>query len=64
MAHGTRLNVMWQSGWKRAYIRMTESLFYSPEAIATSLIGYTPIQNEKFKRKKNKIRPKRKKPDI
>ena len=28
---------------------MAESHCYSPEAITTLLIGYTPIQNKKFK---------------
>ena len=32
---------------------MAESLHYSPEIIAILLFGYTPIQNKKFKRKKN-----------
>ena len=31
-----------------------ESLCCSPEPITTLLIGYTPIQNKKFKRKKKK----------
>ena len=33
---------------------MAESLCYSPETTTTLLIGYTPIQNEKFKVKKEK----------
>ena len=35
-------------------ICMAESLFCSPEPMATLLIGYTPIQNKKLKRKKEK----------
>ena len=35
-------------------ICMAESLSCSPETITTLLIGYTPIQNKKFKRKKKK----------
>ena len=30
---------------------MAESLCYSPETITTLLIGYSPIQNKKFKKK-------------
>ena len=33
-------------------IRMAEYLHYSPETITTLLTGYTPIQNKKFKNKK------------
>ena len=29
---------------------MAESFHYSPEAVTTLLIGYTPVQNEKFKK--------------
>ena len=35
-------------------ICMAESLSCSPETITTLLIGYTPIQNKKFKRRKKK----------
>jgi len=40
--------------WRRmdACICMAESLGCSPEAITTSLISYTPIQNKKFFKKK------------
>ena len=34
-------------------ICMAEFLHYSSEIITILLIGYTPIQNKKFKRKKN-----------
>ena len=57
MAHGTLLNVMWQPGWEgglgeNGYMFMCgESLCGSPETI-TLLIGYTPVRNKKFKRKK------------
>ena len=37
---------------------MAESLPCSPETIMTLLIGYTPIQNKKFKIKKKKERHK------
>ena len=52
MAHGTLLNVTWQSGWERSlgekvYTYMKDkSLRYSPETI-TSLISYTRKQNKK-----------------
>ena len=36
-------------------ICMAESLHCPPETITTLLIGYTPIQNKKFKRKKMNI---------
>ena len=41
----------WMGVWGRtdACLCMTESLFSSPEAITTLLIGYTPIQNKKLK---------------
>ena len=41
--------------WGRmdTYIHMAESLCCSPETITALLIGYTSIQNKKFKRKKN-----------
>ena len=32
----------------------TGSLYYTPEIITTLLIGYTPTQNRKFRRKKKK----------
>ena len=35
-------------------IRMAESLCYPSETITTLLIGYTPIQNKKFKRNKKR----------
>ena len=35
-------------GGEWIHVCMTESLPCSPETIATLLIGYTPIQNEKF----------------
>ena len=38
-------------------ICMAESLPRSPETTATSLIGYTLIQNKKFKVKKKKENP-------
>ena len=31
---------------------MAESLCYSPETVTTLLIGYTPMQNKKFKNKR------------
>ena len=31
---------------------MAESLYYSPKTIITFLIGYTPIQTKKLKKKK------------
>ena len=34
---------------------MIESLPYSPEVITTLLIGYTPLENNKFKLKKNTL---------
>ena len=36
---------------------MAESLCYPPETITTLFIGYTAIQNKKFKKKKNKTLP-------
>ena len=33
-----------------ACIHMAESLHCSPETITTLLIGYIPVQNEKFKK--------------
>ena len=56
-AHETLLNVMWQPEWEGSLrenascIFMAESPRYSPEAIATLLISYTPIQNKKFKKR-------------
>ena len=37
--------------WRRmdTHIYMAKSLHCSPETITTLLIGYTPIQNKKFK---------------
>ena len=49
---------MWQSGWERslgenAYMYMlAEFLCCPPKTIKTLLIGYSPIQNKKFKAKK------------
>lgn len=34
---------------------MAESLSYSPESAVTLLIGYTPIQNKKLKKKGKKV---------
>ena len=34
-------------------ICIAESLHRSPETITIMLIGYTPIQNKKFKKKRN-----------
>ena len=48
IAHGTLLGVMWQPGWEESLGRMdtcicmAESLCCPPEAITTSLVGYTP----------------------
>ena len=36
------------------YIYMAESLHSSPVTITTFLIGYSPIQNKKLKKKKEK----------
>ena len=36
-------------------ICMAKSLCSSPETITTLLIGYTPIQNKKFMKKKKKL---------
>ena len=48
--HGTLLNVTCQP-WGRmdTCIYMAESLHRSPETVTTLWIGYTPIQNKKFK---------------
>ena len=40
------------SGRMDTCICMAESLHCSPETITTLLIGYTPTQNKKFKKKK------------
>jgi len=37
-------------------ICMTKSLHCSPETITTLLIGYTPIQKEKFKKRRRRKR--------
>ena len=37
--------------WIHAYICVAESLCCSPETITALLIGYTPVQNKKFKKK-------------
>jgi len=52
--HGTLPSVMCQPGrgWMDTCIHMAESLHCSPETITILLIGYIPIQNKKFKRKK------------
>ena len=44
----------------REWICMAESLRYSPEIITILLIGYTPIENNKFKVKKEKKKEERK----
>ena len=36
------------------YVCMTESLWCPSESVTTLLIGYTPIQNKKLKKKKGK----------
>ena len=43
--------------WRRmdTCICMAESLVCSPETITTLLIGYIPIQNKKFFKKKKRI---------
>ena len=41
-------------GRKDTCVCMAESLCCSPEAVTTLLIGYTPIQNKKFEKKKRK----------
>ena len=59
-AHGTLLSVMWQPAWgslgENGYmdIYMAESFHCSPEVITALLIGYTSMENKKFKLKKNK----------
>ena len=42
---------------------MAESLRCSPETITTLLVGYTPIQNKKFKGKKKKKLTSKPRPD-
>ena len=54
---------MWWPGWEgslgeNGYMCLAESLCPTPETIVTLLIGYTPIQNKKLKKKtvkKNKL---------
>ena len=41
-------------GKMNTYIFMADTLHSSTEIIITLLIGYTPIQNKKFKKFKNK----------
>ena len=57
--HGTLLSVMWQPAWEGGLgengymdIYMAESFHCSPEVITTLLIGYTSMENKKFKLKK------------
>ena len=52
-SHGTLLNVTWHPGGEGSWGRMDTCICVaeSPETITTLLIGYTPIQNKKFKRK-------------
>ena len=58
IAQGTLLNVMWQPGgrgvWRRmdTCIHMAEFLCSPPETIITLSMGYTPIKNKKFLKKK------------
>ena len=55
-AQETRLNVMWQPGWRGVWGRMdtctcmAESLHCPPETITALLIGYIPIPNKKLKK--------------
>ena len=58
IAHKTLLNVMWQSGWEGSFRENGYMYIYGwvpslvlPETITTLLIGYTPIQNIKLKKK-------------
>ena len=59
IAQGILINVMWQSGWngRRVCGRMDtctcmgQSLCCPPETTTTLLIGYTPIQHKKLKKK-------------
>ena len=39
--------------WIHVYVCMAESLCCSPETITTLLIGYTPIQHKKLKKKRS-----------
>ena len=54
MAYGALLSVMWQPGregsmWRKdTCMRMTESLYCSPETVTTLLISYIPIENNFF----------------
>ena len=53
---GTLLNVVWQLGGEEFWERMgicvlvAKTFHCSPETITTQLIGYTPMQNKKFKK--------------
>ena len=52
LLYGSLLNVLWQPGWEGRIdtcICMAESLCCSPDTTTTLLIGYTPIQNKRFK---------------
>ena len=42
--------------WMATCICVAECLCYSPEAVTTLLIEYTPTQNTKFKKKKTSIK--------
>ena len=44
---------MLERGTLYTYICRVESLNYSPKTITALLIGYTPVQNKKFKREEN-----------
>ena len=64
IAQGTLFNVTWQPGWKGSlgengymYICMAEFLPCCPKIITILLISYTPIQNEKLKKKKKWVVP-------
>ena len=50
---GVSLDAKGVQGRRDTCICMAESLHYSPETITILLIGYNPIQNKKFKLKKN-----------
>ena len=41
--------------YMNGYMYMYESLHWSPKTITTSLIGYTPIQNKRFKKKNTRL---------
>ena len=63
IAQGTLHNIIRQPGWEGVWERMNtfvcaESLFCSPESVKTLLIGYTPIQNKKFRRKSKVLKGK------